>query len=306
MYLSATEGPPPFGNNSPLPPSNKPMRPSWQIDLKWAAGLLACFAVVAAGVLFSLTHITQSDTALPLSTALISADIKDRVSDEEYAQVQAEAAANPDAPISLSPTLVVVKGSEIAGLSKDDGARLIGGRLAQVLYEMGDDAATRLIPDRDPNADKAPISFGPAAVLSDEYHSKFSNYLLIALVLSALLLGVVASLGRGFGRLGAPAFVVALGTAPMAIIWTLAGPAIGEGDPDGNPIVLAARSTARSAAADLKSTFIVLLVIAVAVTAVAFFGGIVLTLTQRAREAAEISEPLSKPSVLADKPQSVA
>jgi hypothetical protein len=71
------------------------MRPPWQIDLKWATGLLACLFVMASGVLFSLDHLTGRDTAVPLSTAVIAAGISDRVTDEEYAQVQAAAVANP-------------------------------------------------------------------------------------------------------------------------------------------------------------------------------------------------------------------
>jgi hypothetical protein len=275
------------------------MRPSWQVDLKWAVGLLACLAVVAAGVLFSLTHITERDTAVPLATGVLSAGISDRVSDEEYAQVQASAAANPDAPVSLAPTLVTVTGRELAGLSKDDAAKLIGGKLALVLYEMGDDAAQRLIPERLPNRDKDPISLGPAGILSDDNHSMFTTYLLIALVLSAILIAVVASMARGFGRLGAPAFVIALGSAPLAAFWMAVGSAVGEGDPNGNALVFAARTAARNSADDLKSAFVLIVAAAFALTVAAFFGGIVLTLTQRAKAAAQISEP-SKPVVLAD------
>src|SRR5438445_7115343 len=105
------------------------MRPSWQIDLKWAAGLLACLFVVASGVLFSLDHLTARDTAVPLSTAVITAGISDRVTDADYAQVQAAAVANPDGVVSLTPLSVTATGREIAGLSKDDAAKLMAGKL---------------------------------------------------------------------------------------------------------------------------------------------------------------------------------
>jgi F0F1-type ATP synthase membrane subunit c/vacuolar-type H+-ATPase subunit K len=280
------------------------MRPSWQVDLKWAAGLLACLAIVVAGALFSLAHITGRDTAVPLSTAVLSAAISDRVSDEEYAQVQAAAVANPDAPVSLAPTLVTATGREIAGLSKDDAAKLIAGKLATVLYENGDGAAKALIPERRPDSDKDPISLGPTGILSNDNHSMFSKYFLFAAVLSALLLAVVAAMGRGFGRLGGPAFVVALSTAPLAVLWTAAGAAIGEGDPAGNTIVFAARAAARNSADDLKSTFVLVVAVAFAGAIVALLAGIALLVAKRVR-ARQTQSPATS-VVLADTPQSLA
>ncbi len=230
-------------------------RRPWQIDLKWAFGLLACLFVLASGVLFSLDHLTGRDTAVPLSTALIAFGISDRVTDKDYAQVQASAVANPDATVSLAPLSLTATGREIAGLSKDDAAKLMAGKLAAVLYDKGDDAAKALIVQKLPNSDKSPLSLGPAGVLSSDNHSTFSKYFLFTVVLSVFLLAVVAGLSRGVGRFGAPAFVVALGTAPLAILWAIAGPAIGTGDPNDNAAIFAARTAARSAAGDLRSTF---------------------------------------------------
>ncbi|MCH7484669.1 MAG: hypothetical protein IIA90_05915, partial [Chloroflexi bacterium] len=47
-------------------------RPGWQIDLKWVAGIFACVAIVAAGVLFSLAEITERGRAEPLSAAFVA------------------------------------------------------------------------------------------------------------------------------------------------------------------------------------------------------------------------------------------
>jgi hypothetical protein len=259
------------------------MRPSWQIDLKWAAGLLACLFVVASGALYSLDHLTGRDTAAPLSTAVIAVGISDRVTDEDYAQVQATAAANPDANVSLGPLSVTATGREIAGLSKDEAAKLMAGKLAAILYDKGGDAAKALIVQKLPNSDKSPLSLGPAEMLSSDNHSTFSKYFLFAAVLSAFLLAVVAGMSRGSGRLGAPAFVVGLGTAPLAALWAIAGQAIGTGDPEGNAAIFAARAAARSAAGDLRSTFVLVVVVAFAAAIAALLGGIALAVFKRVR-----------------------
>jgi hypothetical protein len=270
------------------------MRPSWQIDLKWAAGLLACLFVVATGVLFSLDHLTARDTAVPLSTAVLEVGISDRVSDADYAQVQAGAVANPDATVSLAPLSVTATGREIAGLSKDDAAKLMAGKLAAVIYDKGGDAARALIVQKLPNSDKSPLSLGSAGSLSSDNHSMFSKYFLVAAALSVLLLAVVTGMSRGFGRLGAPAFVVALGTAPLAALWAIAGPAIGTGDPNGNAAMFAARAAAHSAANDLSSTFVLVAAIASATAILAPLGRIALVAFKRVRAR---SAPTPAPAV---------
>lgn len=259
------------------------MRPSWQIDLKWAAGLLACLFVLAGGVLFSLDHFTGRDTAVPLSTAIIAVGITDRVTDEDYAQVQAAAVADPDANVSLGPLSVTATGRDIAGLSKDDAAKLMAGKLAAVLYDRGGDAAKTLIVQKLPNSDKNPLSLGSADMLSSDNHSMFAKYFLFAAVLSGFLLAVVAGMSRGFGRLGAPAFVVALGTAPLAALWAIAGPVIGTGDPNGNGAIFAAREAGHGAAGDLRSMFVLVVAVAVAAAIVALCGGIALVVFKRVR-----------------------
>jgi hypothetical protein len=216
---------------------------------------------------------------------VIAAGISDRVTDEEYTQVQAAAVANPDAVVSLGPLSVTATGREIVGLSKDDAAKLMAGRLAAVLYDKGGDAAKALIVQKLPNSDKSPLSLGPAGMLSSDNHSMFSKYFLFAAVLSVFLLAVAAGMSRGFGRLGAPAFVVALGTAPLAALWAIAGPAIGTGDPNGNAAIFAARAAARSAAGDLRSTVVLVVAVAAAAAIVALLGGIALAVFKRVRQA---------------------
>jgi hypothetical protein len=260
------------------------MRPSWQTDVKWIAGLVACLLVLASGVLFSLARITERDTAVPATTAIVAFGISERVSDEEYAAVQAAAAANPEAPVSLGPLSVTARGSEIAGLTKDQAANLMAGKVAAVLYNDGADAAKALVVEPPPGSDKSALSFGPAGALSSDNHSKFSQYFLFSAILMLLLLAVVVFMSRGFGRLGSPALVLAVGSAPLALLWTVAGSAAGSGDADENVFLHSARQALTGAADDLSSTFAMLAVAAFVAAALALISGIATPLVRRLLE----------------------
>jgi hypothetical protein len=260
------------------------MRPSWHVDLKWLAGLLACVAVAVSCVLFSLRQVTERDTALPISSAILAAGISDRVTDEDYAAVQAQAAANPDGMISLGPVSLVVKGSEITTLKKDEAARLIATDLAAVIYDGGSEKAETFIVPPPADSDKKALSLGPAGSLSADMHSSFQTYLILAVVITAFLLGVVMAMSRGVGRLGAPAFVVALGAAPLAGVWALAAVAIGDGDIGDNPGIRAAREAARNAAGDLRTTFLSLVVVAAAAAVGALGTGVAINVVRWARK----------------------
>ena len=97
---------------------------------------------------------------------------------------------------------------------------------------------------------------------------------------------------RGAGRLGAPAFVVALGTAPLAALWFIADQAIGSGDIGESPSILAAREAARNAAGDLQTTFLYVAGAAFAVAIVSFVTGIAINVVRFARQPDPEPEPL--------------
>ena len=195
------------------------MRPGWQIDLKWIAGIFACVAIFVAGVLFSLAEITERGRAEPLSAAFVGFLLDDRVTDDEFEAVQAQAAADPSGLVSLSPLDLDVRGSQIAGLDREEASLLVAGEFAAVLYAGGSEAADALILEPGPNADGEPqeaINLGPTSSLTAESHSTFRTLFFVALAIVIALLGLVSFLSRGLGRLGAPAMVLALSTAPLA------------------------------------------------------------------------------------------
>lgn len=262
------------------------------MDLKWIAGLIACVAVAVACVPFSLRQVTNRATALPISSAILEAGISDRVTDEDHAAIQAQAAANPDAMIPLGPVSNVLNGSEITSLRKDEAARLVAANLAAVLYDAGGEKAETFIVSPHADSEKKALSLGPAASLSRDTHSSLQTYLIIAVVIACLLLGVVAVMSRGAGRLGAPAFVVVLGAAPVAGLWALAAQAIGDGDIGDNPGILAAREAARNAAGDLRTTLLSLVLVAAVSAAGALVTGVGINFFQWARKPDKEAPPI--------------
>jgi len=260
------------------------MRPSWQIDLKWVAGIFACVAVVVSGVLFSLAEITERGRAEPLSAAFVAFLVDGRVTDDEFEAVQAQAATDPSSPVSLSPLDVKVPGSQIAGLDSEETSLLIAGELTAVLYAEGTEAAEALILEPRPNEDgeqQEAIELGPTGSLTAGQHSTFRTLFFASLAVVIALLGLVAFLSRGLGRLGAPSVVIALSTAPLAGFWALAGNAVGTPGDDEALYAVIARQLVHDTAGDLRNFFVAVLGIALAWAVIAFVGALLTPLSRK-------------------------
>jgi hypothetical protein len=260
------------------------MRPSWQIDLKWVAGIFACVAIFVSGFLFSLAEITERGRAEPLSTAFVAFLIDGRVTDDEFEAVQAQAAADPSGLVSLSPLDIEVRGSQIDGLDKEETSLLLAGELAAVLYEDGPEAAEALFLEPGPNEEEEPqeaIELGPTGSLTAEQHSTFRTFFFVALAIVIVLVGLVAFLSRGLGRLGGPAVVLALSTAPLAAFWALAATAVGTPGEDEALYAVIARQLVHDTAVDLRGFFVAVLSVALAWVAIAFVGTLLTPLSRK-------------------------
>lgn len=274
-------------------------RPSWQIDLKWVAGIFACAAIVVSGVLFSLAEITERGRAEPLSTAFVAFLVDGRVTDEEFEAVQAQAAADPSSLVSLSPLGLEVRGSRIAGLDREEISLLLAGELAAVLYEEGPEAAEALFLEPGPNEEgesQEAIGLGPTGSLTADQHSTFRTFFFVALAIVIALLGLISFLSRGLGRLGAPAVVLALSTAPLAALWALAATAVGTPGEDEALYAVIARSLVQDTAGDLRDFFVAVLSVALAWAAIAFVGTLLTPLSRRlGRKLANLFTPAAQP-----------
>ncbi len=275
------------------------MRPGWQIDLKWVAGIFACVAIVVSGVLFSLAEITERGRAEPLSTAFVAFLVEGRVTDDEFEAVQAQAAADPSGLVSLSPLDVEVPGSEIAGLDKEETSLLFAGELTAVLYAEGTEAAEALILEPAPKEDgelQEAIELGPTGSLTSDQHSTFRTFFFVALAIVIALLGLVAFLSRGLGRLGAPAVVLALSTTPLAGFWALAATAVGTPGEDEALYAVIARQLVHDTAGDLRSFFVSVLSVALAWVAIAVIGTLLTPLSRKlGRNLANRFTPVPQP-----------
>lgn len=259
-------------------------RPSWQIDLKWVAGILACVAVFICGIFFALTEITERGRAEPLLTVFVAFLVDGRVTDQEFEAVQAQAAADPSGPVSLSPLDVELRGSQVAGMDRERTSLLFAGELSAVLYSDGQKAAEALLLEPGPSEDGEPqeaIDLGQAGSLTADQHSNFRKLFFVSLAIVIVLLGLVAFLSRGLGRLGAPAVVVALSTAPLAALWALAGKAVGTAGEDEALYAVIGRQLVSDTAGDLRSFFVAVLSIALAWAAIAVVGTLLTPLARK-------------------------
>jgi hypothetical protein len=268
------------------------MRPSWQIDLKWMLGLAAYALVIAACGLYSLSHFTSRDTAIPIASALVSAGINDRITDAEFAQVQATASTNPSGTVTVSPVSLSMVGSEIVGMDKQATSAVVGNKLAAVMYDNGEAAAKSLIVTPSPETGQEPVKLGPVGALTSSNHDLFMQLFMATAVLALLALGGVAMMARGWGRLGAPTFIAALSTAPFAAIWVFGKGVLGTGDPGESLFAQNARSAFDGAASDLSTLFLAISVAAFVLGLLSVLGSAVsLAVVKATPEETSESEP---------------
>ncbi len=241
-------------------------------------------AVLIAGVLFSLSEITERGRAEPLSAVYVAFLLDDLVTDEEFEAVQAQAAADPSGLVSLSPLDVDLRSSEVAGLDREETSLLFAGELTAVLYAEGTEAAEALIlePGLDEEGEsQEAIELGPASFLTASQHSTFRTFFFVALAIVIGLLGLVAFLSRGLGRLGAPAVVLALSVGPLVALWVLASSAVGTSEPDESLYTVIARDVIGDTARDLRGSFLAIFMIALASVAIAFIGNLLTPLGRK-------------------------
>ncbi len=256
------------------------VRASWLVDAKWVAGLLCLFCALAAGLLYSITALTSRETATGIFTATVGGTVSSQLSDEEYAAVSAAAAANPDAEYNVGATTATVKGSELAGLSKDQAVALVMSRIAVVHYEQGPDAAETLITAS--GEDGKEFSIGPVRPLTrdtrDAVHPYYIGFAIAALAMAVPLI----FFSRRFGRLGSPGMVLMMGSAPFALAWHLLDNAAA-GITEEKGVFASALATAiRTPAADLSGTFARLFFVGAGMAGAAIVGHVAWPLALRA------------------------
>lgn len=258
----------------------KRVRASWLVDAKWVTGLLCLFCVLAAGILYSVTALTGRETATGIFTATVGGTVSSQLSDEEYAAVSAAAAANPDAEYNVGATTVTVKGSDLAGLSKDQAVALVMSRIAVVHYEQGPDAAEALITASGEDGEE--FSIGPVRPLTRDTHDSVHPYFIGFAVAAIALCAPLVFFSRRFGRLGSPGIVLTIGSAPFALAWRLLDNAAAGITEEKGVFASALAGAIRMPAADLSGSFTRLLFLGAGMTSAAIIGHMAWPLAIRA------------------------
>ncbi|MEE8369420.1 MAG: hypothetical protein V3S00_01475 [Dehalococcoidia bacterium] len=244
------------------------MRPNWQVDLKWLAGLACLVCILLASTAYSFSKLTEEEPATGIFTGIVATFAMEGSEPEDFAEIQAQAAANPDDDFTIGDITLPVAGREIASLSYEEAVDLVVGRIAETLYADGPAAVEQYFADSVENDSGDEFSLGPFGLLTRNTHDTVSPFLIAFTVGALLLSAFLVYVSLRFGRLGSPGAVLAAGTGPFALLWF----AIKEGTKDtdgegvGSALAQALSPTAGEAAGDFLRLFILGLVLIFAAT----------------------------------------
>ena len=264
------------------------MRGSWRIDAKWLFGLICLATIIAAGVLYSASKLTERDAATSIFSSILFSIAQDDDGGGEFEEYQALAVASPDEDFTIRGASLPIKGRELIGLSYDEAVDLIAGEIAEMLYTDGPESVEQFFAvasgagsEESSAGDDEEISLGPLGLLTQDSHDtvrRIFTFSLIAVLISSVLL---VFFSRRFGRLGSLGIVLAIGATPLALLWFTAKQATKNADPGGIEGALA--QALSPTAADLSSTFLKLVVLGVVLVLAAVAGHIGFALWRRFR-----------------------
>jgi hypothetical protein len=236
--------------------------------LKWLVGLACLACILLAGTAYSLSKLTEEEPATGMFTDIVATFAKEGSEPEDFAEIQAQAAANPDDDFTIGDITLPVAGREIAGLSYDEAVDLVVGRIAETLYADGPAAVEQYFADSVESDSGDEFSLGPFGLLTRSTHDTVSPFLIAFSVGALLLAAFLVYISRRFGRLGSPGVVLAAGTGPFALAWFALKQITRNGEEDGigGALAQALSPAAGEAADDFIRLFVLGLVLIVAAT----------------------------------------
>lgn len=250
---------------------------SWQVDLKWVFGLACVISILAAGALYSVSKLTEQEPATGAFSGVVGNFWKeDEDAAEEFDEIQARAVANPDAEYTIPDVTLPIKGNELQGLSYDEAVDVVIGRVADILYTDGPDAAEQYFEEtseegsagEDEEGDLGPLSV--LLSLTQDNHDAVRGILTFVLIAVLVTAVPLVFFSTRFGRLGSAGVALAVGTAPFAVLWLIAKEATKDTSEDGVEGALA--EAISPTAGDVSSDFLRLLVLGVALLLAAAAG----------------------------------
>lgn len=264
------------------------MRHPWRVDAKWLFGIACLIAIVVAGVLYSASKLTEHDAATGVFTGVMTSFAKGGGGEEGFAELQAQAAANPDQEFVIEGATLPVKGSELVGLTYDEAVELVVGHISETFYTDGPAAVEQYFEDAPAEepvegavGESDGFWLGPFALLTQDGHDTAGTLFTFSLIAVAVLAVPLVFFSRRFGRLGSPGLVLSAGAAPFALAWFAVKEATENPGDDGPGDALA--EALSSAAGDLSGDFLALFVLGVALMVAAVAGNVGLALWRRSR-----------------------
>lgn len=187
-------------------------RPYWHVDLKWLFGIGA--VLVGAGLLFTigLYRLTARDLAVDMATTTVAAAFSPHGLDEgsDVADFSEQLAAAPNGEFRPFPGLtVVVRESEIQGLSPRQVRLYIFRQITEPLYDHGSSAVEQLVVDPEAR-DVFESQLGVSSWLNAAAHRSIGFVLASLSVGFAVCIGLAVLFSRRVGRLITPAVVLLL------------------------------------------------------------------------------------------------
>jgi hypothetical protein len=249
------------------------------VDLKWLFGLACLASILIAGGLYSASKLTERDPATGIFTGVMTSFAKEGEGSEQFEELQARAAANPDQEFAIEGVTLPVKGNELVGLSYDEAVGLVVARIAEMLYADGPGAVEQYFEDPsgvgsegESTGESENVNLGPFSLLTQDGHDTLRAIFTYSLVPILILALPLVLFSRRFGRLGSLGVVLVAGTAPFAVLWLAAKQVTTNSTGDGVEGALA--EALSPTATDVSSTFLRLLLLGVALILVAVAGQI--------------------------------
>ncbi|MBI2912503.1 MAG: hypothetical protein HYY03_01125 [Chloroflexi bacterium] len=270
------------------------MRPSWQLDAKWLTAIAFVLCAAAACLTYSVYRLTAPGPATGTAAAVIEAMTKPALDNDLFAGMQEAARVNPQAEVTANGVTIPLRGEEIAGLGREEVLDRSAARLANILYYEGVEAGEAYFQDLTPGEEQ-PAGGEPGdpeddglqlemlALFTQGSHNAVRPLVYALPLMAALLLAVLVSLSRGFGRLGSPGIALAVALGPIALVTTLLQGILKDGRESSEGAQAGAAAALQPPMADLAQTFTLLAGAGLAMAALAVGGSVTAVIVRRAR-----------------------
>lgn len=204
--------------------SSKP-RPYWHVNVKWITGILLFFVLGLTLLTYNLVQITNEQPAVEAVTTALALSFSPQGLDDEkdvnlFIQQLRQSPNNSLQPI---PGLkIIIKESDIAGLSPKETRLYLFRQIAKPLYWQGPEGLIALTDDL-ATKQKMAEGLGPISILTLKTHQTLNKIFIVLLIISLALFLPLVLFSNRFGRLASPGLVILTASLPGTIVFNFIG-----------------------------------------------------------------------------------